>query len=143
MKHYTIINHHFHDKEGINKEQCLDYYYNGRHGKHDNAKWYVTSDIPEQSISVKSEKFSLCAGGQLAGETIAEMIDDYFTRVASLVFAYITKNYEVYEMNAQEFREFLEQFSYISRESTSNGGKTKIKAKSESKAMIKWLEARV
>ena len=142
MLHYTIINHHFHAKEGINKEQCLDYHYNRRHGNHDNLKWNEGSDIPEQHISVKSAKFSLCAGGQLAGETIKEMIDDYFARVASLVFAYVTKNYEVYEMNATEFRAFLEQFAYISRESETNGGKSKIKAKSESKAMLEWLRAR-
>lgn len=140
MTHYTIINHHFHAKEGINKEQCLDYHYNGRHGKHDNLKWNEGSDLPEQKMSVKSAKFSLCAGGQLAGATITEMIADYFNRVASTVFAYVTKTYEVYEMNANEFKDFLEVFGYLSYESSNH--KIKIKAKDESQIMLKWLSER-
>lgn len=143
MRYYQITNHHFHEKEGINKEQCLDFHYNGRHGKHDNLKWYEGSDLPEQHISVKSAKFSLCAGGQLAGDSLLEMLDDYFARVASEIFAYVTKSYEVFEMNAVEFRAFLIEFGYFSRESSSNNGKIKIKAKDESKAMLKWLSERV
>lgn len=142
MTTYTIINYNFHDKEGINKEQCLDYHLNGRHGKHDNLKWNEGSDIPEQKMSVKSAKFSLCAGGQLQGNDINEMITDFFNRVASTVFAYVTKNYEVYEMNATEFKEFLEQFGYLSYES-GHHDKIKIKAKSESKMMIEWFKTRV
>ena len=141
MTTYTIINYGFHAKEGINKEQCLDYHYNRRHGRHDNLKWNEGSDLPEQHISVKSAKFSLCAGGQLAGDTMQEMISDYFARVASLIFAYVTKDYKVYEMNASEFREFLEKFGYLSYESDTK--KIKIKAKSESKMMLEWFEARV
>ena len=143
MKYYQITNYHFHEKEGVNKEQCLDFYYNGRHGKHDNLKWYEGSDLPEQHISVKSARFSLCAGGQLIGSDLLEMLDDYFARVASQTFAYVTKAYEVYEMNATEFRAFLVEFGYFERESSKNGGKLKIKAKSESKAMLAWFSERV
>lgn len=143
MKHYHIINYHFNTNEGINKEQCLDEFFNKRHGKHDNLKWNEGSDLPEQKMSVKSARFSLCAGGQLKGETLSEMITDYFARVASIVFAYVTKEYAVYEMNATEFREFLEKFATLERESSKNGGKIKVKAKSESKAMIQWLTERV
>ena len=142
MKRYTIINLHLNANNGINKEQCLDEFYNHRHGKHDNLKWNEGSDLPEQKMSVKSARFSLCAGGQLQGNTIKEMIQDYFARVASVVFAYITNNYEVYEMNATEFQSFLEEFTSLERESSKNGGKIKIKAKSESKKMIQWLEER-
>jgi hypothetical protein len=143
MKHYTITNYHFHAKEGINKEQCLDFHYNGRHGTHDNLKWNEGSDLPEQKISVKSAKFSLCAGGQLKGNSLNEMLNDYFARVASKIFAYVTKTYEVYEMNAHEFREFLKIFTYFTKESGQNNGAIKIKAKDESKIMLQWLAARV
>lgn len=143
MKTYTIINLHLHEKEGINKEQCLDEYYNHRHGKHDNLKWCEGSDLPEQKMSVKSAKFSLCAGGQLVGNTLNEMLNDYFTRVASTVFAYVTKDYRVYEMNATEFREFLETFTYFTLESGKNKKTIKIKAKDESKIMLQWFRERV
>ena len=141
MRTYTIINYNFHNKEGINKEQCLDYHFNGKHGKHDNLKWNEGSDLPEQNMSVKSSKFSLCAGGQLHGNNINEMIEDFFARVASTVFAYVTKTYEVYEMNATEFQEFLTEFGYLSYES-GHHDKIKIKAKSESKIMLDWFKTR-
>ena len=144
MIKYCITNHHFFaGNEGMNKEQCLDFYYNGRHGKHDNLKWDEGSDLPEQHISVKSARFSLCAGGQLIGSDLLEMLNDYFARVASQTFAYVTKAYEVYEMNATEFRAFLIEFGYLEKESSRNGGKLKIKAKSESKAMLAWFSERV
>lgn len=143
MKYYTITNHHFHAKEGINKEQCLDFHYNGRHGKHDSLKWNEGSDLPEQKMSVKSAKFSLCSGGQLRGNSLDEMLDDYFERVASKTFAYVTRAYGVYEMNANEFRQFLKQFGYFTSESGKNNGLIKIKAKDESQTMLQWLAARV
>lgn len=143
MTHYTIEHHEFHTNNGINKERCLEYYLTGKPGKHDNLKWYEGSDIPEYNLSVKSAKFSLCSGGHLRGESLGEMLDDFFARVASTRFAYVTVTYEVYEMDKREFREFLEMFGTLSRESTSNGGKTKIKGKHESKAMLEWFALRV
>ena len=143
MTHYTITNYGFHHKEGINKQQCLDQHLTGKHSKHDSVRWDRGSDIPEFHMSVKSAKFSLVAGGQLRGETMSEMLDDFFARVASISFAYVTKDYKVYVMDAHEFREFLDTFGYFSYESQQNNGLRKIKAKSESKAMIEWLQARV
>ena len=143
MTHYTIINHHFHEKEGINKERCLSYHLTGNPGKHDNLRWFEGSDIPEFSLSVKSVKFSLCMGGHLKGDTMSEMLDDFFARVASTRFAYVTANYEVYEMDKREFREFLDEFGSLSRESTSRGGATKIKGKHEGRAMLEWFTSRV
>ena len=142
MTHYNIINHHFHNNNGINKEQCLDFYLNGRHGKHDNLRWYEGSDLPEQRMSVKSARFSLTAGGQLKGESLEEMLTDFFARVASERFAYVTETYTVYEMNATEFREFMLTFGAIEKDSAKNGGRKKIKAKSESQRMIEWFEMR-
>ena len=142
MTHYNITNHHFHNNNGINKEQCLDFHLNGRHGKHDNLRWYEGSDLPEQKMSVKSARFSLTAGGQLRGESLEEMLTDFFARVASERFAYVTETYTVYEMNATEFREFVLTFGTIEKDSSKNGGRKKIKAKSESQKMIEWFEMR-
>lgn len=134
---YSITNYHFFEtNEGINKEQCLDFHYNGKHDKHDNLPWNEGSDLPEQRMSVKSAKFSLCSYGQLNGDGFEAKLDDFFARVASIRFAYITKEYVVYEMNATEFRMFLERFSYLSEVKKSGG---KIKGKGESKIMLEWL----
>jgi hypothetical protein len=77
----------------------------------------------------------------LRGESFEEMLDDFFARVASTSFAYVTKTYEVYEMDAVEFREFLGLFSYASHDY--NGKGSKIKGRSESKKMLLWLSERV
>lgn len=45
-----------------------------------------------------------------------------------------------YEMTAEEFEEFVNEFSYIDRDSKS--GKEKIRIKNDSKKMRNWLMAR-
>lgn len=142
MTTYFISNISAYANHGQNCEASLSYEKTHAFRKHDNIKWYEGSDIPEFEMSVKSSKFSLCAGGQLKGATISEMLDDYFARVASKVFAYVSNEFKVYEMNATEFRAFLTEFSYLTYESQKNGGKAKIRAKAESKKMVEWLEAR-
>ena len=46
-----------------------------------------------------------------------------------------------FEMNKEEFEEFLTQFSYIDRDSRT--GKAKVRIKNDSSKMRKWLMARV
>lgn len=143
MTYYTIQNIEMYTNRGQNAEASLAFAKVGEVRKHDNLRWDRGSDIPEFHISVKSEKFSLCGGGQLHGNNLSEMLDDYFARVASTVFAYVTKDFGVYEMNACEFRNFLDEFGSISRESSKNGGKVKVKALSESRRMLEWFAERV
>ena len=143
MKTYIVPFKPFHSKPGTNKEQCLDYLLNGRHGKHDNLRWNEGSDLPEQRMSVKSARFSLTAGGQLSGTTLAEMLDDYFSRVHSTSFTYITNDYVAYQMNATEFREFLNRFAKMERDSKKNGGKVKVRVPHETADLVAWLAERV
>ena len=146
MKHFKIENVALHQKAGINKEWALSLHFLGYcPTKHDKTPWNVGSDIEPLKMSVKSDRFSLTAGGQLRGQSKAEMLDDYFNRVASKVFAYVTNDYEVYEMNATEFRAFLECFTYTECDSSKNGGKLKLRAYRENRndnEMLKWLEER-
>lgn len=139
MTTYNITNINMYANHGQNCEASLAFAKVGEVRKHDNLRWDKGSDIPELHISVKSAKFSLCAGGHLHGESLNEMLDDYFERVASTTFAYVTREFEVYEMNAKEFRAFLELFGYITRESEKNGGKSKIRVKDEGRVMKEWL----
>lgn len=143
MTHYSITRTEIYPNKGMNKEACLALAKCHELRKHDNVQWYEGSDIPEYCMSVKSSKFSLCSGGHLKGDTLSEMLDDFFARVASTVFAYVTEEYEVYEMTATEFRSFLEVFSGLERESTKNGGKIKVKCRAESRKMLEWFAERV
>lgn len=147
MVYFKIEYVTLHEKAGINKEWALSVHLTGKHPKkHDTTAWNMGSDIEPLKMSVKSDRFSLTAGGQLIGKDKKEMLDDYFNRVASKRFAYVTNAYEVFEMNAQEFRAFLESFTYTERDSGKNGGKLKLRAYRETRnddEMLKWLFERV
>ena len=56
------------------------------------------------------------------------------------IFGFADADY-FFEMNHEEFAEFLAEFSYIDRDSRS--GKAKIRIKNDSSKMRKWLLARV
>ena len=110
--------------------------------RHDSVPFDKGSDIPEIHASVKSARFTLVSANISNGETLDEKLDDYFARVASSLFIYVTKDLTAYYMTAIDFRAFLEVFTALERESEKNGGGMKVRAKSESKAMLRWLEAR-
>ena len=113
---------------------------------HDHARFDEDSDvnIGDKHVSIKTARFSLIAGSLTKDcSSFDEIWMFYESRVHSNCFAYITKDFTVYEMNLQEFKTFVYQFCGLERESKSNGGYLKIKARSESKKMLNWLAAHV
>ena len=100
------------------------------------------SDIEELYASVKSSGASLAC---LYGDDKASIIAEYFARVHSSMWIYsveVDGEFWLYQMNADEFKEFLEEFSGLTRES----GKEiryKVRLKKTSGKMVKWLEERV
>ena len=100
------------------------------------------SDIEELNASVKSSGASLAC---LYGADKAEIITEYFARVHSSMWIYavqVDSEWWLYQMNADEFRKFLEEFSGLTRES----GKEiryKVRLKKTSSKMVKWLEEKV
>jgi len=98
------------------------------------------SDIESEHASVKSSGASLAC---LYGETKEEIIKEFFERVASEKFIYITMNEEQiteYEMNKNEFNEFVSEFGTLVKESGKEVKKVRLKKTTNS--MIKWLEGR-
>ena len=128
---------------GNHAEQALAYTLTGEIRKHDKVPFNVGSDIPEYHISVKSSGFSLAGANINFGATKEEKIADYMERTASKLVAYVSQDMVAYIMNMAEFREFLENFTYLGRESTSNGGGLKVQCRKESKKMLMWLNERV
>lgn len=122
-------------------EQSLTFDLTGEMRPHRDGRFWAGSDIPEFNMSVKSDHFTLAA--KLNGDNMAEMIDDFFNRTSSTVFAYVTREMFVYMMNAVEFRAFIETFGVLERESEKNGGGLKVRCKHESKKMLAWLANRV
>lgn len=140
MTTFTITNLGISHNAGINAEQSLRYFLHGYTTAHDSRRFDEASDI--DNISVKSARFTLVQGGLLNGSELEPMVDDYFSRVHSTEFAYVARDFTVYMMNAEEFREFLMTFCTVERDSYKNGGKLKVRARSESKRMVEWLNER-
>lgn len=126
---------------GINCEQSLRYALHGYITHHDNGRYDKCSDI--DTISVKSSHFTLVSGGLLESTTRENMISEYFKKVHSTCFAYVSKDMKVYMMNKNEFLLFLLAFTYTENESRKNGGLVKVRARAESKKMIAFLESMI
>ena len=131
---------------GDRGEWALARHYGISRTKHDSVRFDQGSDldIGDKHISVKVARFSLIAGSLTKDcATFDEIWLFYENRVHSNCFAYITKDLTVYEMNLDEFKAFVYLFCTLEHESKSNGGYLKIKAKTESKKMLRWLAAQV
>ena len=128
---------------GNHCEQALAFTLTGEIRKHDHVTFYMDSDIPEYSMSVKSSGFTLASGKVNMGETFDEKLADFFGRVHSDKFAYVTVSMVAYIMDRNEFEQFLRTFGYMDRDSQKNGGLLKVKCRKESKKMLNWFEARV
>lgn len=124
---------------GIYAEQALTYMLTGEIRTHDKVPFDKGSDIPEFNMSVKSGGFSLASGNINIGDTFEEKFDDFMSRVVSDKFAYITRDMIAYIMNKAEFGKFVHIFCRLGRESSSKGGKTKIRCLNESQKMRNWL----
>lgn len=128
---------------GIYCEQALAFTLTGEIRKHDHVPFHMGSDIPEFNMSVKSSGFTLASGKINMGETMDEKLADFFGRVHSDKFAYVTVSMVAYIMDRNEFEQFLRTFAYMDRDSQKNGGLLKVKCRKESKKMLNWFEARV
>ena len=128
---------------GNHCEQALAYTLTGEIRAHDHVPFYMDSDIPEYRMSVKSSGFTLASGRVNMGETFEEKLNDFFARVHSEKFAYVTVDMVAYVMDKGEFEQFLRTFGTMSRDSKKNGGLLKIQCKKESQKMIKWFSERV
>lgn len=128
---------------GQHLEQCTAYTYTHEIRRHSNTPYDKGSDIPEYHISVKSSAFSLASAKRIKGDTVVEQLAYYVKHTASKKVIYVTKNYEGYIMDMQEFTDFVTEFGYITRESQKSGGGLKVRVKKENKKMLEWLAVRV
>ena len=98
------------------------------------------SDIEEMNASVKSSDASLAC---IYGNNFQQILDTYFENVHSSLWIFmvnVDENITEYHMNAKEFREFLENWGTLAKESGSK--LIKVRIKKSSGKMIKWLEER-
>ena len=82
---------------------------------------------------VKSARATVCKGTDLVAYLATDMATEY---------AYVTLDGIAYIMTKTEYIEFVEVFGTVTRESSKNGGAEKIRLKSESTALLAYLEMR-
>lgn len=99
------------------------------------------SDLDNMGLSVKSARFTLAT--TLYGDNFQAKVADYFNRVHSTTWAYVAKNGDIYLMNRQEFMTFIFLFCILEKASSKNGGQLTVRAKTESKKMLNWLEGQI
>ena len=115
---------------GQHAEQVVKYNLLGTIEKADNTPYYKSGDIG--NLQVKSARATICKGLDL---------DKHLARDKATKYGYVTADFlRMYIMTKQEYREFCIEFSTITRESQKNGGQEKLRLKSESRALLEWLE---
>lgn len=128
---------------GLHCEQWLTYTLTGEIRAHDSVRFDQGSDIDEMGISVKSARATLCSGKALSAETFEGQLAEFFTRVQSEIFAFVSRDGIAYMMNPVEFHEFVETFGKWTRDSQKNGGQYKIRLTDETRKMKEWFTARL
>ena len=132
--------------EGDAREWALCEHYGVERNRHDNKTYMESSDlvVGDKRISIKSARFTLMSGAFCKGlNTVSEIWERYEATTHSNTAAYVTKDYEAFEMNMDDFKEFVLTFGSIQKESEKNGGGSKVRCKSESKALLRWLRSKV
>ena len=101
------------------------------------TRYDLASDIEELNASVKSSRFTLV--NMKLADTFEATIDRYFETVHSTRWIYtviIDDTATLYEMNKEEFKEFLYTFTGLNERKL-------IRCKATSGKMIGWFEERV
>ena len=137
----TLKDYGKHNK-GINAEMSLHEFFGLEKTKHDNIAYDQGSDIVigTKNISVKSARFTLASGSKFNSNDFNEIVKKYIETTHSNTFIYITETGKCFEMNINEFVKFIYQFCTLQKDSDNT---MKVRAKHESKTMIKWLNEMV
>lgn len=133
MKHYTIEKKTNYTYKGQAKEQSFRFAMTGKLEKADNRPATECADCG--NIQIKSARATVCLG------TTVEDLDAHLSVDKAERYAYITEDYEVYEMSKEEYRAFVLAFYCVEANSKKNGGKLKLRLRKEGKAMIDYLRA--
>lgn len=110
----------------------------GLHYDTDCIPFDAGSDIEELHMSVKSSKATLTS--ECLGHDLETSLNTYFDRVASTSWCWavvIENTVQCYIMNANEFREFTENWGSYNKD------RGNIRYKATSGKMITWLEERL
>ena len=127
---FTYLNNY--TNHGQNAEQSVRYTLTGVIEKADNIAHDKGADCMHYQI--KSARATICKGTDIKA---------YIEQDKATAFIYATKDGQAYIMTVEEYIEFVTVFGTVTRESSKNGGAEKIRLKSESVALLEYLNERV
>lgn len=114
---------------GQHAEQVARYTLTGEVCKADNISHEKSADC--LNIQIKSARATVCYGDSLAA---------YLEKDAATAFGYVISDFsKMFIMDKAEYIDFVEKFGTLTKDSTKNGGRVKIRLKTESSAMIEYL----
>lgn len=117
---------------GQHAEMVFKYTMTGKIVKADNTPYMVSGDYGD--IQIKSARATICKGVDL---------DKHFQADAAKRYAYVIDDFSTaYIMNKAEYKQFVEEFGTVTRESSRNGSNEKIRLRYETDTMKKWLADR-
>ena len=132
MKKFQFVRLGNYANNGQDIEQSVRFELTGEIAKADNLAHHLGGDC--LNFQIKSARASICKGTDLKA---------YLDMDAATAYIYGTQNGTAYIMSREEYEEFCGEFATPTTESAKNGGGAKLRLKSESKAMLEWLGARV
>ena len=116
---------------GQHMEQWTRYTLTGEKAKADNLAHDKGADC--LGYQIKSARATVCKGTDIKA---------YLETDKATAYIYATADGIAYTMTKVEYIEFVEMFATVTRESTANGGATKMRLKSESLALLAYLAER-
>ena len=116
---------------GQHMEQWTRFTLTGETAKADNLAHNLATDC--LGYQIKSARATVCKGTDIRAYLATDMATEYI---------YATAEGIAYVMSLTEYIEFVEVFGTVTRESSRNGGATKIRLKSESVALLAYLAER-
>ena len=133
MKNLTLAKNFVREykNNGQHMEQWTRYTLTGKIEKADNLDHTCGGDC--MGYQIKSARATVCKGVD---------INAYLATDGATAYIYATAEGIAYIMDKAEYIAFVEVFGTITRESTKNGGAEKIRLKSESLALLAYLEER-
>ena len=117
---------------GQHVEQWVRYTLTGETAKADNLEHDKGTDC--LTYQIKSARATVCKGTDIRAYLATDCATEYI---------YATTDGIAYVMSRTEYIAFVEVFGTVTRESSRNGGATKIRLKSESVALLTYLAERV
>lgn len=117
---------------GQHAEQTARFTLTGKIEKADNRPHNLGGDIG--NLQIKSARATVCKGTDLQA---------YLDEDGATAWGYVSEDFKtMYIMNRKEWEKFIKMFGTITFESKKNGGSQKIRLKSESQEMKRWLTER-